>query len=101
MSEILKILSRELGANAVVSGLDIGDKYAVDVSGENPHIPAAVILPRTTEDVAAILKHCSAARQPVVVQGAENLPFRDILSVMDACKVIGAPSVDLVASRVE
>ncbi|MFP6828274.1 MAG: FAD-binding oxidoreductase [Gammaproteobacteria bacterium] len=69
MSEILKILSRELGANVVVSGLDIGDKYAVDVSGENPHIPAAVILPRTTEDVAAILKHCSAARQPVVVQG--------------------------------
>jgi len=69
MSEILKILSRELGANAIVSGLDIGDKYAVDVSGENPHIPAAVILPRTTEDVAAILKHCSAARQPVVVQG--------------------------------
>jgi len=69
MSEILKILSRELGANAIASGSDIGDKYAVDVSGENPHIPAAVILPRTTEDVAAILKHCSAARQPVVVQG--------------------------------
>ncbi|MEE2831319.1 MAG: MotA/TolQ/ExbB proton channel family protein [Candidatus Latescibacterota bacterium] len=39
--------------------------------------------------------------KPVVIKGAENLPYRDILSVMDACKVIGAPSVDLVASRVE
>ncbi len=37
----------------------------------------------------------------VVIKGAENLPYRDILSVMDACKVIGAPSVDLVASRAE
>ncbi len=39
--------------------------------------------------------------KPVVIKGAENLAYRDILSVMDVCKVIGAPSVDLVASRVE
>lgn len=39
--------------------------------------------------------------KPVVIKGAENLPYRDILSVMDVCKTIGAPSVDLVASRVE
>jgi len=69
MSDILKILKCELGGDAVVGGPDVGDKYAVDVSGENPRKPAAVILPRTTTDVALILKHCSAARQPVVVQG--------------------------------
>jgi biopolymer transport protein ExbB len=39
--------------------------------------------------------------KPVVVKGAENLPYRQILSVMDVCKAVGAPSVDLVASRVE
>lgn len=39
--------------------------------------------------------------KPVVIKGAENLPYRDILSVMDVCKVVGAPSVDLVAARVE
>ncbi|MBT3343316.1 MAG: hypothetical protein HN712_14100 [Gemmatimonadetes bacterium] len=39
--------------------------------------------------------------RPIVLKGAENLPYRDILSLMDACKVIGAPSVDLVGSRVE
>ena len=39
--------------------------------------------------------------KPVVIKGAENLAYRDILSVMDVCKVVGAPSVDLVASRVE
>lgn len=39
--------------------------------------------------------------RPVVLKGAENLPYRDILSLMDICKVIGAPSVDLVGSRAE
>jgi len=39
--------------------------------------------------------------KPVVIKGAENLAYREILSVMDVCKVVGAPSVDLVASRVE
>ena len=69
MSEILTILSRELGANAIVGGSEMGDKYAGDVSGENPRNPVAVILPRTTTDVATILRHCSAAGQRVVVQG--------------------------------
>ena len=50
MSEILKILKCELGANAVVGGSAIGDKYAVDVSGENPRKPAAGMRPRTTTD---------------------------------------------------
>ena len=62
-------LSRALGEDAVLSGPEVSDKYAVDVSGENPHKPVAVVLPRSTADVATILRHCSDARQPVVVQG--------------------------------
>ena len=62
-------LRRALGEDAVLSGPEVSDKYAVDVSGENPHKPVAVVLPRSTADVATILRHCSDARQPVVVQG--------------------------------
>ena len=69
MSELLMTLSRALGEDAVLSGPEVSDKYAVDVSGENPHKPVAVVLPRSTADVATILRHCSDARQPVVVQG--------------------------------
>ena len=69
MSDILEILRRELGDDAVISGAELSDKYAVDVSGENPQMPIAVVLPKTTEDVAIILKRCTDARQPVVVQG--------------------------------
>ncbi len=69
MSDILTTLSRELGEDAVLDGPDVSDRYAVDVSGENPHKPVAVVLPSSTEDVATILKHCSEAGQPVVVQG--------------------------------
>ncbi|TDJ45420.1 MAG: FAD-binding oxidoreductase [Gammaproteobacteria bacterium] len=69
MSELLTTLSRELGEDALLSGPELGDKYAVDFSGENPQKPLAVVLPGSTADVATILKHCSEARQPVVVQG--------------------------------
>ncbi len=69
MSELLTTLSRGLGEDAVLRGPEVSDKYAVDVSGENPHKPVAVVLPRSTADVATILKHCSEAGQPVVVQG--------------------------------
>lgn len=69
MSELLTTLSRELGEDAVLGGPDVSDKYAVDVSGENPLKPIAVVLPRSTADVATILRHCSEAGQPVVVQG--------------------------------
>ena len=56
---------------------------------------------RATLESELTLAYRGQEGKPVVVKGAENLPYRDILSVMDACKVIGAPSVDLVASRVE
>ena len=69
MSELLTTLRRELVEDAVLGGPDVSDKYAVDVSGENPLKPIAVVLPRSTSDVATILKRCSETGQPVVVQG--------------------------------
>ena len=39
--------------------------------------------------------------KPVVIKGAQNLPYRDILALMDICKGIGAPGVDLVARKLK
>ena len=36
----------------------------------------------------------------VVIKGAQNLPYSEILALMDVCKSIGAPAVDLVAHKV-
>ena len=38
---------------------------------------------------------------PVVIKGARNLPYQEILELMEICQGIGAPSVDLLARRRE
>ncbi len=53
----------------VLTGADISAKYQHDWSAEAPGVPVAVVRPASTEEVAAILRLCSAANQPVVVQG--------------------------------
>lgn len=45
------------------------ERHASDWSGLQGSRPRAVLRPRTTEQVSAALKLCSAAGQPVVVQG--------------------------------
>jgi FAD/FMN-containing dehydrogenase len=67
--EILETLRRTLGADQVQAGADAGPRYHVDFSHENACTPLAVLRPRKTDDVAAILRACNAARQRVVVQG--------------------------------
>ncbi len=53
----------------MLSGADVGARYRVDSSNENPCTPLAVLRPASTAEVAAILEECHRARQPVVVQG--------------------------------
>ena len=36
---------------------------------------------------------------PIVVKGAKNLPYGDILELMEICQGIGAPAVDLMAKK--
>src|SRR5512143_2207149 len=67
--EILETLRRALGPEQVQGGAEAGPRYHVDFSHENACVPLAVLRPRTTGDVAAVLRACTAARQPVVVQG--------------------------------
>jgi FAD/FMN-containing dehydrogenase len=69
MSDIVAELIELLGPSAVFAGPQIGDKYSVDYSAENPSKPLAVIRPKSTEELAAVMRACSAAAQTVVVQG--------------------------------
>src|SRR5512143_2210204 len=67
--ELLTTLRAALGPAQVLDGQDAGARYHVDFSHENACTPLAVLRPRTTDDVATILRLCHAARQPVAVQG--------------------------------
>jgi len=69
MTDVVATLGDLLGPNAVLSGPQIGDKYSVDYSAENPQPPLAVVRPQTTDEVATILRVCHEAGQRVVVQG--------------------------------
>jgi len=36
---------------------------------------------------------------PVIIKGARNLPYQEILALMEICQGIGAPAVDLMAKK--
>lgn len=67
--ELLGALREALGERNVLSGGDVSDKYSHDWSAEPAHRPWAVVRPAGTEEVAAVLRLCTAHNQPVVVQG--------------------------------
>ena len=69
MSDLITTLTELLGPNGFVTGSQIGDKYSVDYTGENPHPPLAVARPRTTDELSTVLRTCNAAAHAVVIQG--------------------------------
>ncbi|HXQ31991.1 MAG TPA: FAD-binding oxidoreductase [Steroidobacteraceae bacterium] len=66
---LLESLDSELGPGGVLTGEAIGSRYHADWTRLNACRPAAVLRPRSTHDVATILRQCHNASQPVVVQG--------------------------------
>ena len=36
---------------------------------------------------------------PIIIKGAHNLPYQEILELMETCQRIGAPAVDLLARK--
>jgi FAD/FMN-containing dehydrogenase len=66
---LLDSLDSELGPGGVLTGEMISSRYHADWTRLNACPPAAVLRPRSTHEVAAILRRCHAASQPVVVQG--------------------------------
>lgn len=39
--------------------------------------------------------------KPIIIKGAKNLPYEEILTLMETCQAVGAPSVDLMAKKGE
>ena len=48
MQELLASLRQLLEPSAVLTGEQLGDKYSVDYTAENPQAPLAVLQPKTT-----------------------------------------------------
>lgn len=69
MQELIKNISDEIGDKAILTEADIGERYMVDWSGENPQKPTVVFRPSNTNELAVILHNCHAADQKLVVQG--------------------------------
>ncbi|CAH2804097.1 MAG: D-2-hydroxyglutarate dehydrogenase (EC [uncultured Paraburkholderia sp.] len=69
LSATLDALRDALGADAVRVGEQIGERAMTDWTRPAPTRPAALLLPRTTDEVARALAICHAAYQPVVPQG--------------------------------
>ena len=36
---------------------------------------------------------------PIIIKGAKNLPYGQILELMEVCQAVGAPAVDLMAKK--
>jgi FAD/FMN-containing dehydrogenase len=69
MSDAIPALLAALGPDRVRVGADIPVRNHADASGLVPTPPQALLLPRSTEDVATALRICHEHHQPVVTQG--------------------------------
>ena len=62
-------LRNTLDKDAVLTGDDIDARYHHDMAGKPVPKPRAVVRPKTTEDVSALLRLCHRDKVPVTTQG--------------------------------
>jgi FAD/FMN-containing dehydrogenase len=62
-------LTTTLGKGQVLAGSDIEPRYHHDLAGNPVPKPRAVVRPKTTEDVSALLRLCHREKVPVTTQG--------------------------------
>ena len=62
-------LRKTLDKGAVLTGDDIDARYHHDMAGKPVPKPRAVVRPKTTEDVSALLQLCHREKVPVTTQG--------------------------------
>src|ERR1700730_7950365 len=67
---IIADLEELIGAEAVIADEDGRRVFEADALTAYRRMPLAVVLPRTTEDVAKVLKYCHQNRLKVVPRGA-------------------------------
>ncbi|MCA7954917.1 FAD-binding oxidoreductase [Burkholderia seminalis] len=66
---VITSLRDALGTDAVRVGAEINDRFTTDWTRHEPARPAALLLPRTTDEVSRAMAICNDARQSVVPQG--------------------------------
>jgi len=69
MQTLIEQLTQTLEPSALFLGDDISEKYHADWSGASACAPAALLKPKTTEQLSQIMALCYEQNQPVVVQG--------------------------------
>jgi glycolate oxidase len=84
---IVKDLVRILGAESVLSDVDSRRAYETDALTAYRRMPLAVVLPRSTHEVAAVLAYCSAEGIKVVPRGAGTSLAGGALPAEDAVVV--------------
>src|SRR3989440_7802130 len=70
-----------LGSDAVISKPDELLVYECDAYTLEKHLPAVVVLPRTTEQVAAVVKLCAEHKVPIIPRGAGTSLSGTVLAV--------------------
>ena len=69
MQTLIARLSDIVDKNTLVTADDISEKYSADWSGADPCKPAALLKPKSTDELSQIMALCHEYNQPVVVQG--------------------------------
>jgi FAD/FMN-containing dehydrogenase len=69
LSIAIETLQKKLPSGSILLESQIGDRYAVDFSGERPCRPAAVVRPATTAELSLALSVCNDLGQAIVIQG--------------------------------
>ena len=83
----LDVLRAHLGSDAVVTDPDVLGAHRQDRALTEAGWPLALVRPRTTEDVQAVLRWASAGRIPVVTRGA-GTGLSGAAAAMDGCVVL-------------
>jgi len=79
--EIVRELRAIVGNDGVINGEHELMVYECDAYTLEKHLPGAVVLPRTTEQVAAIVKLCQKHHLPVIPRGAGTSLSGTVLAV--------------------
>ncbi|MCX4726318.1 FAD-binding oxidoreductase [Streptomyces sp. NPDC090052] len=94
MNDLLERLRTGLPAEALISDPDVMASYARDTAGFcDAGAPAAVVLPRTTEQVQHVMRTATALRTPVVPQGART-GLSGAANAVDGCIVLSLTKMD-------
>jgi len=80
-SNLTAKLSAIVGADAVIANEDELLVYECDAYTLEKNLPTAVVLPKTTEEVAAIVELCNRIELPIIPRGAGTSLSGSVLAV--------------------